>query len=93
MSTACIYYKPNKNESTQEIQSKIYSISKKYKKHFSSIKILVESEEFSQLDIFLNRELNNYDVLIVVRPIEDEFYNIVLKQLQDQGYLKLIQEK
>lgn len=91
MCIACIYFKPNINESTISIQSKIDTIVEKYIIEYPSIKILVETDEFSQLDIFLNREIDKYNALILCRPIVDEFYNLVLEELHKQGQLKIIQ--
>lgn len=91
MSHACIYFKSTKDESSLEIQKKIDSIIKTYRFEYEFVKILVETDEFSQLDIFLNREIDKFDCLILCKPIKDEFYELVLNELQRQNQLKIIQ--
>lgn len=90
MKVACIYLKASINQEFEEINSILSGITKQFKNEFSFIKILVDFEDFNQLDIFLNREIDNFDVLIIGQPINDEFYTILLKQLESQGQLKLI---
>lgn len=91
MNRACIYFKSTKDESVLEIQKKIDSIIKKYRFENEFVKILVETDEFSQLDIFLNREIDKFDCLILCNPINDEFYELILTELQRQKQLKIIQ--
>lgn len=91
MNHACIYFKSTKDESALEIQKKIDSIIKTYRFEYEFVKILVETDEFSQLDIFLNREIDKFDCLILCKPINDEFYELVLNELQRQNQLKIIQ--
>lgn len=88
----CIYFKPSQDQSFEEIQEAIYVIENKYKnqKGYLIKKIIVETEEYSQLNIFLNRQIDRFDCLILNVEIEDEFYQIVFDELVRQKQLKIV---
>lgn len=91
MRKTCLYLKPSKNQSFLDIQREIDIISERFESQYEIVKTLVETDEFSQLDIFLNREIDKFDYLILCKPINDEFYGIILQELSKQRQLKIIQ--
>lgn len=86
----CIYFKPKENQNFDEIKEAIDLIELTYRNEYRIKKIIVETDEYSQLNIFLNREIDRFDCLILNTEIDDEFYKIVFEALVSQKQLKIV---
>lgn len=86
---ACIYYIPEDSQSFNNIKKNILEIKELYNKLYEIKRIIVETGDFEQLDSFINGEINDFDILIINKNLE-EFYMLVFKSFILQKKLEVV---
>lgn len=81
---SCIYFKPRENQSFEEIKQAIDIIIAKYSSDYSIDRIVIETNEYNQLDTLINKEINNFECLIINEEIQEEFYQMVFNEFLNQ---------